>query len=135
MSRRPPRRPSPAAGRGDPAAGGGGRDGQEAGGECVQAAGGHPTQVIDRFWFRSIYFREPAGVLFEIATPGPGFTPDEGQEHPGEERRGARVVFLSARPRGRASERAGDAGSRAGRLTRRRAFEHLRGRVEPVLTP
>ena len=36
-----------------------------------------PTPVIDRFYFRSIYFREPGGVLFEIATLGPGFTVDE----------------------------------------------------------
>jgi len=35
------------------------------------------TPVIDRFYFRSIYFREPAGVLFEIATDGPGFAVDE----------------------------------------------------------
>jgi glyoxalase family protein len=35
------------------------------------------TPVIDRFWFRSVYFREPGGVLFEIATDGPGFTADE----------------------------------------------------------
>ena len=34
--------------------------------------GAHPTPVIDRFYFRSIYFREPGGVLFEIATIGPG---------------------------------------------------------------
>ena len=40
--------------------------------ERVAAAGGRPTDVIDRFWFRSIYFREPNGVLFEIATLGPG---------------------------------------------------------------
>ena len=49
--------------------------------------GGHgarPTPVIDRFWFRSIYFREPSGVLFEIATLGPGFTTDEDAEHLGE---------------------------------------------------
>ena len=32
---------------------------------------------VDRFWFRSIYFREPGGILFEIATDGPGFTVDE----------------------------------------------------------
>ena len=32
---------------------------------------------IDRFWFRSLYFREPNGILFEIATDGPGFTVDE----------------------------------------------------------
>ena len=35
------------------------------------------TPVIDRFYFRSIYFREPGGVLFEIATDGPGFDVDE----------------------------------------------------------
>jgi glyoxalase family protein len=36
-----------------------------------------PTEVIDRFWFKSVYFLEPGGVLFEIATDGPGFTADE----------------------------------------------------------
>ena len=46
--------------------------------------GARPTPVIDRFWFRSIYFREPSGVLFEIATLGPGFGVDEDQEHLGE---------------------------------------------------
>ena len=46
--------------------------------------GGHPTPVIDRFYFRSIYFREPSGVLFEIATLGPGFTADEPLETLGE---------------------------------------------------
>ena len=45
--------------------------------ERVIAGGAHPTPVIDRFYFRSIYFREPSGVLFEIATLGPGFTVDE----------------------------------------------------------
>ena len=45
--------------------------------ERVRAAGGRPTPVIDRFWFHSIYFREPSGVLFELATRGPGFTADE----------------------------------------------------------
>jgi glyoxalase family protein len=35
------------------------------------------TPVIDRFYFRSIYFREPGGVLFEVATDGPGFSIDE----------------------------------------------------------
>lgn len=45
--------------------------------ERVDAAGASPTPVIDRFYFRSIYFREPSGVLFEIATLGPGFTADE----------------------------------------------------------
>ena len=46
--------------------------------------GARPTDVIDRFWFRSIYFREPSGVLFEIATLGPGFDADEEPEHLGE---------------------------------------------------
>ncbi len=46
--------------------------------------GGHPTQAIDRFYFKSIYFREPSGVLFEIATIGPGFTSDEPLETLGE---------------------------------------------------
>jgi glyoxalase family protein len=46
--------------------------------------GAHPTPVIDRFWFRSIYFREPSGVLFELATPEPGFGVDEDAEHLGE---------------------------------------------------
>ena len=68
-------------------------------------AGGQPTAVIDRFWFRSVYFREPSGVLFEIATLGPGFTTDEDPEHLGE------------------------------RLVLPPAFEHLRARVEAVLTP
>jgi len=73
--------------------------------ERVLAGGGSPTPVIDRFYFRSIYFREPSGVLFEIATIGPGFTTDEPAEHLGES--------LSLPP----------------------AFEHLRERLEPVLTP
>lgn len=42
------------------------------------------TPVIDRFYFHSIYFREPGGVLFEIATEGPGFATDEDAEHLGE---------------------------------------------------
>ncbi|MEI8105525.1 MAG: VOC family protein [Actinomycetes bacterium] len=45
--------------------------------EKVISIGGQPSPVIDRFYFRSIYFREPSGVLFEIATLGPGFTADE----------------------------------------------------------
>jgi glyoxalase family protein len=45
--------------------------------EKVASIGGRPTPIIDRFYFRSIYFREPSGVLFEIATLGPGFTSDE----------------------------------------------------------
>jgi glyoxalase family protein len=50
----------------------------------VAKAGASPTPVIDRFYFRSIYFREPSGVLFEIATLGPGFTADEPLETLGE---------------------------------------------------
>ena len=45
--------------------------------ERLVGAGFHPTSVRDRQYFRSIYFREPAGVLFEIATDPPGFTVDE----------------------------------------------------------
>ena len=43
----------------------------------VKAQGLHPTDQIDRCYFRSVYFREPGGVLFEIATDDPGFTLDE----------------------------------------------------------
>ena len=43
-----------------------------------------PTPVIDRFYFHSVYFREPGGVLFEIATDGPGFATDEDPAHLGE---------------------------------------------------
>jgi glyoxalase family protein len=50
----------------------------------VVTAGAQPTPVIDRFYFRSVYFREPSGVLFEIATIGPGFAVDEDAEHLGE---------------------------------------------------
>ena len=71
----------------------------------VSEAGAHATPVIDRFWFRSIYFREPSGVLFEIATLGPGFGIDEDPEHLGE------ALILPP------------------------AFEHLRSQVEKVLTP
>jgi glyoxalase family protein len=71
----------------------------------VGATGAHVTPIIDRFYFKSIYFREPSGVLFEIATIGPGFTTDEPLEHLGEK--------LSLPP----------------------DFEHLRAQVEPVLTP
>jgi glyoxalase family protein len=69
------------------------------------AAGARPTPEIDRFYFKSIYFREPSGVLFEIATRGPGFTVDEPLEHLGEK--------LSLPP----------------------DFEHLRDQVEPNLRP
>jgi glyoxalase family protein len=71
----------------------------------VLRAGGHPTHVIDRFYFRSVYFREPSGVLFEIATLGPGFATDEDPAHLGE------------------------------KLILPPAFEHLRAEVEPMLTP
>lgn len=50
----------------------------------VEAAGGHATPVIDRFWFKSVYFKEPGGVLFELATEGPGFAIDEDAAHLGE---------------------------------------------------
>ncbi len=73
--------------------------------ERVIRGGGHPTPIIDRFYFRSIYFREPSGVLFEIATIGPGFTADEPLEHLGQS--------LSLPPK----------------------FEHLRARLEQILTP
>ncbi len=72
---------------------------------AVERAGLRPTPVIDRFYFKSIYFREPSGVLFEIATLGPGFVVDEDAEHLGE------------------------------RLSLPPDFEHLRERLEPVLTP
>ena len=59
-------------------------DEHEAWRERASEHGARPTPVIDRFWFRSIYFREPSGVLFEIATLGPGFGIDEDPEHLGE---------------------------------------------------
>jgi glyoxalase family protein len=80
-------------------------DDHEAWQERVRAVGGSPTPVIERFYFKSIYFREPNGILFEIATLGPGFTTDEPLESLGE------------------------------RLSLPPAFEHLREQVEPVLTP
>jgi glyoxalase family protein len=73
--------------------------------EKAEQGGAQPTPEIDRFYFRSIYFREPSGVLFEIATLGPGFTVDEPPESLGEK--------LSLPP----------------------AFEHLRDEVEPRLRP
>src|SRR5437588_1969708 len=81
------------------------QDDHEAWRERVQSAGAHPTPVIDRFYFKSIYFREPSGVLFEIATLGPGFAIDEPADHLGEK--------ISLPP----------------------AYEHLRDRIEPELTP
>jgi glyoxalase family protein len=50
----------------------------------VEAGGGQATPVIDRFWFKSVYFKEPGGVLFELATDGPGFAVDEDRDHLGE---------------------------------------------------
>jgi glyoxalase family protein len=73
--------------------------------ERVEQAGAHPTPVIDRYWFRSVYFREPSGVLFELATIGPGFTVDEPIETLGE------------------------------RLTLPPDYEPFRERLEQVLTP
>ena len=73
--------------------------------QAIVAAGLHPSPIIDRFWFKSIYFREPSGVLFELATLDPGFSTDEDIAHLGE------------------------------KLILPPAFEHLRDRVEPALTP
>ncbi len=50
----------------------------------LTGAGLHVSNLIDRFWFRSIYFRVSNGILFEIATDGPGFAIDEAQEELGE---------------------------------------------------
>ena len=71
----------------------------------VADAGARPTPIIDRFWFKSVYFREPSGVLFEIATLGPGFATDEPLERLGE------------------------------RLTLPPDYERLRDQLEHVLTP
>jgi glyoxalase family protein len=71
----------------------------------LTAAGARPTDVIDRFYFRSVYFFEPSGVLCEIATIGPGFGVDEDESHLGER--------LSLPPR----------------------LEPMRARIESVLTP
>jgi glyoxalase family protein len=71
----------------------------------VIEGGATPTPVIDRFYFRSIYFREPSGVLFELATIGPGFTADEPLESLGE------------------------------RLSLPPDYEHLRAQIEATVTP
>jgi glyoxalase family protein len=52
--------------------------------ERIKSAGLNVSGLIDRYYFRSIYFREPGGILFEIATDGPGFAADEDPEHLGE---------------------------------------------------
>jgi glyoxalase family protein len=71
----------------------------------VVESGLTPTPVIDRYYFKSVYFREPGGVLYELATLGPGFTTDEPLETLGE--------HLALPP----------------------DFEHVRAQVEPLLTP
>jgi glyoxalase family protein len=53
--------------------------------EGIANAGLRPTPPIDRFWFQSVYYKEPGGVLFELATDGPGFDRDENMEHLGEQ--------------------------------------------------
>lgn len=78
---------------------------QDAWRERVVEAGAHPTPVIERFYFRSVYFREPSGVLFELATIGPGFDVDEPLETLGE------------------------------RLSLPPSYESLRERLDEVLTP
>ena len=50
----------------------------------MRASGIGITDVIDRYYFKSLYFREPGRILFEIATDGPGFATDEDAEHLGE---------------------------------------------------
>ncbi len=52
--------------------------------QAVRSAGGSPTPTIDRFWFKSVYVREPGGALNEIATDGPGFAVDESPDKLGE---------------------------------------------------
>lgn len=51
----------------------------------VAELGYSPTQIIDRHWFKSVYYRTPAGVLFEMASDGPGYAVDEDPEHLGEQ--------------------------------------------------
>jgi glyoxalase family protein len=57
---------------------------QDAMRSAVRSAGLNPTDQIDRHWFRSVYFREHAGILFELATNGPGYDSDEPLEELGE---------------------------------------------------
>jgi glyoxalase family protein len=52
--------------------------------ENLVPSGHRPTPQIDRFWFKSVYFREPGGTLYELATEGPGFAVDEDSERLGE---------------------------------------------------
>jgi glyoxalase family protein len=51
---------------------------------ALASLGRNPTEVIDRFWFQSVYVLEPGGCLCELATDGPGFSVDEKPEHLGE---------------------------------------------------
>ena len=104
--------PPPASGRGIPGAGtvhhiawSSTMDEHAAWQHAVARTGAGVSPIVDRFWFRSIYFREPSGVLFEIATTGPGFSIDEDVDHLGE--------HLILPP----------------------AFEHMRDHVQQVLTP
>ncbi len=57
---------------------------QQAWRERIAGAGLPTSGLIDRFYFQSLYFREPNGILFEIATDGPGFATDEDPAHLGE---------------------------------------------------
>jgi glyoxalase family protein len=50
---------------------------QQAMRSAIRGEGLSPTTQIDRHWFRSVYVREHGGVLFELATSGPGYTSDE----------------------------------------------------------
>ena len=77
----------------------------EAWDDRYRAAGRHTSGLVDRFYFRSVYSREPSGVLFEIATRGPGFSADEPAEEIGRR--------LSLPPK----------------------LEHLREQIEASLTP
>lgn len=63
--------------------------------ERLRAHGVRSSGPVDRYYFRSLYFREPSGVLFEIATDGPGFAADEPAERLGE--RLALPPFLEGR--------------------------------------
>jgi glyoxalase family protein len=65
--------------------------------ERLRRAGVSSSGPVDRYYFRSLYFREPSGILFEIATDGPGFAADEPKEALG--RRLALPPFLEARRR------------------------------------
>lgn len=52
--------------------------------EKVNEARFQNSGYVDRFYFKSLYFRDPNGILFEIATDGPGFATDEDLKHLGE---------------------------------------------------